>query len=146
MMKTIYISGILLLLGAGAGLPLTAQTVRVRCCKAGGVPTYKEVYEYDYVGEKPTFPGGTTELVRYINNARRYPGRAYRRGIQGRVVVSFVVNADGSVSDVSVLRGVEKSLDSEAARIIATMPKWAPGRINGCAVPVRVIQTIPFRK
>ena len=133
------------MLAGGITTTLAAQTVRVRCYK-GGVPTYKEVYEYDYVADKPTFPGGSTELVRYINNTRRYPRSAYSRGVQGRVVVSFVVNTDGTVSDVSVIRGVEKSLDMEAARIIAAMPKWTPGKIRGCSVPVRVIQTIPFRK
>ena len=137
-----------MLVGLSLSAPLTAasQTVYVRCSDACVHSTYREVYEYDFVDEKPTFPGGDTMLLRYINRTRQYPKRAYRKGIQGRVTLSFVVNADGSVSAVAVLRGVEKSLNTEAARIISDMPHWSPGRIDGKAVPVRVIQTVVFRK
>lgn len=108
--------------------------------------SYKEVYEFDFVEEKPEFPGGGTELVNFINDNRRYPAEAYSLGIEGRVTCSFVVNCDGSVSNISIIRGVEKSLNKEAIRIIGKMPKWSPGKIEGEAVPVRVICAIPFRK
>lgn len=125
----------------------SAQKCRVHCTAGHGSGTvYKEVYEYDYVTQKPTFPGGQAQLVSYINNTRHYPRRAYERGIQGRVTLSFVIEADGSVSNIAILKGVEESLNREAVRIIANMPNWQPGRLNGHPVPVRVIQTVPFRK
>lgn len=124
-----------------------AQTCRVNCgVSAEGHIKYKEVYEYDYVSEKPTFPGGETKFLRYINKTREYPKAAYKKGIQGRVICSFVVNSDGSISNVQILRGVEESLNKEAIRIISQMPEWEPGKIDGHNVPVRVIYPIAFRK
>lgn len=122
-----------------------AQTCRVKCV-IGGKLTYKEVYEYDYVDEKPSFPGGQCKMVNFINRERKYPDKAYREGIQGRVICSFVVNCDGSVSNISVLKGVEATLNAEAERILSTMPVWLPGRIDGHPVPVRVLYPVPFRK
>lgn len=107
---------------------------------------YREVYEYDYVWEKPSFPGGDDKLMRFINKNRKYPKAAYKAGIQGRVVCSFIVNCDGAVSDIQVFKGVENSLNDEAVRIFSLMPKWSPGRINGIPVPVRVIRAVPFRR
>lgn len=124
-----------------------AQTCRVNCGKtSGGVQTYMEVYEYDYVTEKPTFPGGDSNLVAFINESRQYPKEAYKKGVQGRVMCTFVVNTDGSVSNIQLLKGVEKSLNEEALRIFRKMPAWTPGRLDGVAVPVRVVWTVPFRK
>lgn len=124
-----------------------AQTCKVNCgVNHEGCLKFKEVYEYDYVSEKPMFPGGETKLVRYINNTREYPKEAYRKGIEGRVICSFVVNTDGSISNIQILRGVEKTIDKEAIRIIEKMPKWEPGKIDGQNVPVRVIYPIAFRK
>lgn len=123
------------------------QTCRVNCgTNAAGVQTYMEVYEYDFVTEKPHFPGGEEKLLKYINHTREYPEQAYRNGIQGRVMCSFVVMADGSISYVRVLRGVEASLNNEAKRVLSKMPHWQPGRLNGRAVPVRVIYPITFRR
>lgn len=107
---------------------------------------YREVYEYDYVWEKPSFPGGDDKLMRFINKERHYPEAAYKAGIQGRVTCSFIVNSDGAVSDIQVYKGVEPSLNEEAVRILSLMPRWSPGRINGMPVPVRVIRTVPFRR
>lgn len=141
-----------LLAAAVAGAMLSApeqamaQTCRVKCGRTpSGAPAYKEVYEYDYVSEKPTFPGGDSRLVSFINGERQYPADAYRRGISGRVTCSFVVNSDGSVSDIHVLKGVEPSLNEEAVRIFSRMPSWTPGKIKGQPVPVRVIWPVPFR-
>ena len=105
-----------------------------------------KLYEYDYVTEKPSFPGGDSELMKFINNTREYPKTAYERGIQGRVTCSFVVNADGTVSHISVIRGVEPSLNKEAIRILSRMPEWTPGKLNGHNVPTRVVWSVPFRK
>ncbi len=124
-----------------------AQTTMVAC---GTTPTgarmYMEVYEFDYVTEKPQFPGGEEKLISFINRTREYPEHAYRRNIQGRVMCSFIINTDGSVSNVGVLRGVEASLNNEARRILNLMPDWEPGRFNGRPVSVRVIYPITFRK
>lgn len=111
-----------------------------------GSHTYREVYEYDYVTEKPMFPGGNTKLVGFINDMRQYPEAAYKKGIQGRVLCSFVVNPDGTVTDIMVLKGVERTLDREAVRIFTKMPEWIPGKFEGRAVPVRVVWPVAFRK
>lgn len=132
-----------------AGLLGTAysQTFRVTIgTNQAGCANYMEVYEYDYVTEKPCFPGGDTSLMRFINKTREYPKSAYERGIQGRVTCSFVVNSDGTISHISVIRGVEPSLNKEAIRILSQMPEWQPGKIDGHNVPTRVIWSVPFRK
>ena len=124
-----------------------AQTTRISCGKnISGQQTYIEVYEYDYVTEKPEFPGGDELLINFINKTRVYPAKAYKNGVQGRVTCSFVVNADGSISNIHILKGVEQTLNQEALRILASMPQWTPGKLKGHAVPVRVIRCVPFRK
>ncbi len=126
---------------------LYSQTVRVcNGVHTDGCRSFVEVYEYDYVEHKPEFPGGSTELVDFINKQRRYPAQAYHNGIEGRVLCAFIINTDGTVSNVSVLKGVEVSLNQEAVRIISAMPAWTPGSIDGRSVPVRVIWPVPFRK
>ena len=123
------------------------QTYKVNVGSATpGCVSYIEVYEYDYVSEKPSFPGGDCEMMAFINSTRRYPAEAYSRGIEGRVTCSFVVNVDGTISHISILRGVETSLNKEAMRVIASMPSWTPGRHEGKAVATRVIRSVPFRK
>ena len=124
-----------------------AQTCRVSAGNSGnGMQTYKEVFEYDYVEVKPSFPGGNEALLNYINKNRRYPADAYERGIEGRVTCSFVVNADGNISHIKVIKGCHKSLNMEAMRLLAEMPCWHPGRHSRQCVPVRVVHSIPFRK
>ena len=131
----------------GATFTMNAQTCRVNAGKSvGGVKSYIEVYEYDFVTEKPTFPGGDRHFLSYINETRVYPEEAYRRGVQGKVTCSFVVNIDGSISHISILRGVEASLNREAIRIISGMPVWNPGKLDGQTVPVRVVRSVAFRK
>lgn len=124
-----------------------AQTCRVsEGFSPDGSITFKEVFEYDFVDEKPQFPGGNEALMAYINKTRRYPEDAYKNGIQGRVVCSFVVNPDGNISHLKVIRGSHRSLNLEAMRILAEMPNWVPGKHHDKPVPVRVIHSIPFRK
>lgn len=125
---------------------LAAQTCRVNTGNTKGCKVYTEVYEFDYVDQKPEFPGGGQALINFINNNRKYPEEAYSNGVEGRVTCSFVVNPDGKVCHIRVLRGVEESLNNEALRIISTMPAWSPGKINDQSVPVRVVCCIPFRK
>lgn len=104
-----------------------------------------EIYEYDFVDVQPQFPGGDLELIKYINNSRRYPADAYTRGIQGRVMCSFIVNPDGSISDIRIVKGVEHSLNREAIRLISEMPKWVAGKVNEENVHVHCLLPIPFR-
>lgn len=104
-----------------------------------------DVYEYDSVDVHPQFPGGDIEMVSFINGERRYPLSAYREGIEGRVLCSFIVNADGSLSHISVIRGVEESLDREAVRILSKMPDWIAGEVDENPVAVYCILPIPFR-
>lgn len=128
------------------GAPVSGQTTRVSYGVRGDGYAYRTVYEFDYVEEKPCFAGEEITLMNFINRERRYPAEAYSRGVEGRVTCSFVVNTDGSVSHLKVLKGVEPSLNREALRILSSMPEWRPGRMDGQKVPVRVICAVPFRK
>lgn len=126
---------------------LYSQTCKIKTGTLhNGTSVYTEVYEYDFVDVKPEFPGGSTQLLNFVNSTREYPQSAYEMGIEGRVTCSFIVNSDGKISHIKVLKGVESSLNQEAIRIIASMPDWQPGRINSQNVPVRVITCIPFRR
>lgn len=126
---------------------MRGQTCRVsEGFAADGSRAFKEVFEYDFVDEKPHFPGGTEALLAFVNKTRRYPEDAYKQGIEGRVTCSFVVNPDGNISHLKVIKGSHKSLNLEAMRILAEMPNWIPGRHGDKCVPVRVIHSIPFRK
>lgn len=130
--------------GIGTG---HSQTCRVHTgCDARGVKQYMEVYQYDYVTEKPEFPGGDLALMQFINTTRVYPSKAYKKGIEGRVTCGFVINTDGSVSHVKVIRGVEKTLDNEAKRVFSEMPTWRPGSVNGKVVPVHIVRSVCFRR
>lgn len=147
-MKTHLIALLFALTASLASTPCaTGQTTRVNCgVKSDGYAAYRTVYEFDYVEEKPRFVQKEMTLMNFINQERRYPAEAYSRGVQGRVTCSFIVNADGSISHLKILKGVEPSLNREALRILSSMPEWTPGRIAGQKVPVRVICAVPFRK
>lgn len=97
---------------------------------------------YEVVENMPEFPnGGMTALMKYLSDNIRYPEAAHKAGIQGRVTVQFVVGKDGSIGNVSILRGVNADLDAEAIRVISSMPKWKPGTQKG--EPVKVKYTVP---
>ena len=97
---------------------------------------------FEVVEEMPEFPnGGQAGLMQYLAKNIKYPTIAQENGTQGRVVCQFVVNKDGSIVDVKVLRSVDPYLDKEAVRVISTMPKWKPGKQRG--KPVRVKYTVP---
>lgn len=97
---------------------------------------------YSIAETPPEFIGGNDALWEYISKKVKYPKTAKKYEIQGKVLVQFVVSEDGSVTDVKITRGVEKSLDEEAIRVISSMPKWNPGTING--TPVKVKYTLPI--
>lgn len=104
-----------------------------------------QVYDTDRVDSPPCFPGGDRAMLKFINSTCRYPAEAISQGIQGRVMCSFVVKPDGSLSCINVVRGVHGTLDREALRIISEMPKWEAGRIKGEPVPVYYVLSIPFK-
>ena len=100
---------------------------------------------FDVVEEMPSFPGGSAALMSYLSSNTKYPVVAQENGVQGRVLVSFVVERDGSISDVKVARSVDPSLDREAQRVVKSMPKWKPGKQNGSAVRVKYTVPVVFR-
>lgn len=125
---------------------------------AGAVPaqTIKDVEIIDFVEGRdddvfavvetdPEFPGGMGELMKFIKNNIRYPAICQQQGIQGKVIVQFVVNTDGSITDATVVKSVHPHLDREAIRVINAMPKWTPGRQRGEAVRVRFTLPVNFR-
>lgn len=97
---------------------------------------------FDVVQQMPQFPGGDAALFKYLSTNIKYPPIAEENGVQGRVIVSFVVERDGSISNVKVIKHVDPSLDREAVRVVSTMPKWTPGTQNG--ETVRVKHTVPM--
>ena len=100
---------------------------------------------FDVVEQMPSFPGGNGALLEYLATHVKYPVVAQENGVQGRVIVSFVVERDGSITDVRVVRSVDPSLDREAARVVSSMPRWTPGKQNGSAVRVKYNVPVSFR-
>lgn len=100
---------------------------------------------FDMVEQMPQFPGGTTELMKYIAEHLNYPIMAQENGVQGRTVCQFVVGKDGQVRDVKVLKALDPYCDKEAVRVILSMPRWIPGKQNGEAVAVKYTVPITFR-
>ena len=100
---------------------------------------------FDVVEEMPSFPGGQGALMSFLNSNIKYPVVAQENGVQGRVIVGFVVERDGSITDVKVMRSVDPSLDREAQRVVKAMPRWKPGKQNGSAVRVKYTVPVVFR-
>ena len=101
------------------------------------------VNAYDVVEQMPCFPGGQGKLVEFIEENMQYPKECAEKGIYGRVIVAFVVERDGQLSNIRVVKSVHPALDKEALRIVNLMPRWIPGKQNG--VTVRVKYIIPIR-
>ena len=97
------------------------------------------------VESMPSFPGGDAALFKYLSDNIKYPVIAQESGIQGRVICQFVVNRDGSIVDIEVVRSVDRSLDAEAIRVISGMPKWSPGKQRGKTVRVKYTLPVNFR-
>ncbi len=94
------------------------------------------------VEEEPSYPGGDEARIKFLQENIKYPKEAIKHGVQGKVFVSFVVEVDGSLSDVKVLRGIGSGCDDEAIRVVKSMPKWVPGKQKG--VPVRIQFNLPI--
>lgn len=93
----------------------------------------------------PEFPGGATAMMSFIAKSINYPVTAIERGIEGSVICSFVIDKDGSITDIEIVRGIDVSLDKEASRVIGMMPKWSPGMQRDKAVRVKYTMPIRFR-
>ena len=100
---------------------------------------------FDIVEQKPQFPGGEAALLKYVAEHLRYPAMAQENGIQGRVVVQFVVTKNGSVGEVKVVRSKDPDLDKEAVRVVKSLPKFVPGKMNGHSVNVWYTLPITFK-
>ena len=125
----------LLLVGMSLGMGVSAQVPKD---SANGVEDGAPVF----VETMPEFPGGQSALFMYLQKNIVYPSAASEAGIQGKVYIRFVVDVDGSITQVEVLRGVEKSLDDEALRVVKKMPNWKPGTQGG--KPVKVYFNLPI--
>lgn len=108
-------------------------------------PQKEESPVYKVVEQLPSYPGGQVALMDYFKNNLKYPVIAYENGIQGRVIIQFIVEKDGSVSSAKYIRGVDPSLDKEAMRIVNAMPKWIPGKQNGETVRCYIALPIEFK-
>lgn len=103
----------------------------------------QEKLQYQDVDEKPSFNGGdANQFAVWVGQNIVYPEIAAKNGVKGRVVLQFVIEKDGSVTEVEVLRGVDPALDAEAVRVVSMSPKWNPGKVDG--QPVRVSFTFPL--
>ena len=100
---------------------------------------------FTVVEQEPEFPGGTKALMEYISKNLRYPAFAAENGIQGRVTLSFVVEKDGSVTDIQEMRSPSEDLTKEAKRVVQSMPKWKPGKQRGKPVRVKYMLPVTFR-
>ncbi len=105
----------------------------------------EETKVFDVVEQMPQFPGGPQALFEYLSSHIKYPVVAEENGVQGRVIVTFVVERDGSITDVKVAKSVDPSLDKEAQRVVKSMPRWIPGKQNGAAVRVKYTVPVTFR-
>ena len=105
-------------------------------------PVVEEEKPYEAVEQMPTFPGGETELMKFIRDNLKYPVIAQENGIQGRVILRFVVSKTGTIDNVTVLRSLDPTCDKDAIRVVKSMPKWIPCKQNGNNLPVYF--TLPF--
>lgn len=108
-------------------------------------PKQEDNKVFDVVEQMPSFPGGQGALMKWLSDNIKYPVIAAENGVQGRVIVQFVVEKDGSVTDVNVAKSVDPSLDKEATRVVKAMPKWIPGKQNGSAVRVKYTVPVTFK-
>ena len=100
---------------------------------------------FDIVEQMPEYPGGQAALFEYLSKNIKYPADAEKKKVEGKVFVTFVVDTDGKITDVSLMRKVFPSLDAEAVRVISAMPNWIPGKQKGQVVRVKYTVPIMFR-
>lgn len=111
--------------------------------KREAVDAVNEVF--DHCEQMPSFPGGDLELMKFLHDHMKYPAVAEENGIQGRVIVNFIVERDGSISNAQIQKSVDPSLDKEAIRLIKSMPRWIPGKQDGIEVRAKYTVPVTFR-
>lgn len=116
------------------------KLIEGKCINSDGI----ETIHYDYE-KMPEFPGGINELMQYVVKETKYPNKSRKKGIEGRVLVGFIVNQNGTISDIKIVQSVNDELDEEAMRVVRNMPKWEPGMEDGEAVRVAFNLPIKFR-
>lgn len=128
---------------------LTGPTLsHVAASNVSLMPTIEDTDEEEIVDVaqvQPEFPGGSAKLMEWLAKNLKYPAAAQELCVQGRVVVQFVVNKDGSIVEPKVIKSIDPSLDREAIRVVSSMPKWSPGRQGGRNVRVRFTLPVTFR-
>ena len=116
------------------------KLIEGKCLNSDGI----EAIHYDYE-KMPEFPGGINELMQYLVKETKYPNKSRRKGVEGRVLVNFIVNRNGAISDIRIVESVNDELDQEAMRVVRRMPKWEPGMEDGEAVRFALNLPIKFR-
>lgn len=143
-MKTLFLSLLLLFTGVA-----NAQTESVHVVPPTPSPVEpvqeKNDVVYTYVEQMPEFPGGNEAMMEFIRKNLRYPETAKETGVEGRVIVRFVVNEDGTVSDITILRDIGAGCGAEAVHVVKMMPKWKSGKQNGRAVRTYMTLPVMFR-
>ena len=111
------------------------------------LPEEEAVYPpiYNVIDQMPEFPGGMDKLLQFINDNMQYPTKAQTEGIQGKVIVQFIIDEDGYIIEPNIVRSVESSLDNEALRLIKMLPQWKPGTLGGKAVKVKYTVPVAFK-
>ena len=117
----------------------------VAICMIACTQTASDYITYEAVEEKPEYPGGMAELSNFMSRNIQYPVISQENGVQGKVVVQFVIDKEGNVEEVAIANGVDPYLDAEALRIIKMMPKWKPGKHVGKEVNVKCTIPVGFR-
>ena len=119
-----------------------AQQTKARSCVVA-IERPPEVFTY--VEQHPEFKGGSAELDKYLDKTLQYPGWARENNVQGKVLVRFMVDESGAVTNVKIIKGIGYGCDEEAARVVAAMPLWKPGKINGRAVRTVYVLPVAFK-
>lgn len=140
-MKKVWI--VFLLVGLLSCTTATAQETIIPYRPGCGPVDEEKVY--DVVEQMPSFPGGTAAMMEFIKRTKVYPVSALKQNIQGRVIITFIVEKDGSLTNAKVIKSVNQDLDKEAMRVIKKMPHWIPGQQTYHKVRVRYILPVIFR-
>lgn len=136
---------VLLLGNAVQASPDIADMITIPFVNDGQQVPQKKGDVYVTVDKMPEFPGGLNAQQRFIGENLKYPVEAQEKGVEGRVIVRYVIRSTGDITDIEVIRGVYPSLDEEVVRIVKAMPKWIPGKQNGKAVDVYYTLPLIFK-
>ena len=134
---------VMVLVGLLSCSTATAQAIIIPYRPGFGPVNEEKVY--DVVEQMPSFPGGPAAMIEFIGRTIVYPVSALKQNLQGRVIVSFIVERDGSLSNAKVVKSVAPDMDKEALRVVKKMPRWIPGQQNGCKVKVKYTIPVTFR-